>query len=116
MTGHTWKEIASARKQKQIDAIPKEWLIQPPSSDVTDVTSVPESCGLLDKLDLEITNEPNVGVILSKLAKGEWSSVQVTTAFYKRAIIAHQLVRTRVSNISWEEAISLSSLFDRQIA
>lgn len=87
-----WKEIASARKRLQTAAIPKDWFINPPSPEQLDVTSVPESCGLLDELDLQITNTLEIGVTLSNLATGKWSSVQVTTSFYKRAIIAQQLV------------------------
>lgn len=87
-----WKQIAKARKQKQEDSIPKEWRITLPPPDRTNVLNVPEECGLLSARELEITNQDDVLVTLDKLARGEWSSVQVTTAYSKRAIIAHQLV------------------------
>ena len=54
---------------------------------------IPEQCGLLTARELEITNTTDVDVLLNKLPTSAWSSVEVTTAFYKRAIIAHQLVR-----------------------
>ena len=54
---------------------------------------VPELCGLLTDREVQITNTTDVEVLLGKLALGEWSSVDVTTAFYKRAIVAQQLVR-----------------------
>lgn len=57
---------------------------------------VPISCGLLSPREVEITETTDVGILLEKLASAEWSSVEVTTAFYKRAIIAHQLVRANV--------------------
>lgn len=54
----------------------------------------PAESGLLSAEELAIT-EQTAAVLVDKLAKGELSSVQVTTAFCKRAAIAHQLVRTR---------------------
>ncbi|KIJ25598.1 hypothetical protein M422DRAFT_273411 [Sphaerobolus stellatus SS14] len=47
--------------------------------------------GLPNEFELEVTASP-VEVLLPKLASGEWSSVDVTKAFYKRAIIAHQAI------------------------
>jgi hypothetical protein len=86
-----WKDLANDKKRRQFDSIPKEWLITAPSDDVVDVTKYPEECGLLSAQDIRVTNT-DLDDLLRKLASGEWSSVDVTTAFYKRAIIAHQLV------------------------
>jgi amidase len=87
----SWQEIATKKKQEQLDKLPKEWLVKLPSESQLNVLSVPRECGLLSPHELEIT-ESSVEQILSKLASAEWSSVQTTTAFYKRAIIAHQVV------------------------
>ena len=89
----TWQELAAEKKARQLASIPKEWLITPPADDVLDVTDVPAKCGLLSARDLEITTINDATALLQKLATGEWSSVEVTTAFCKRAIIAHQVVR-----------------------
>jgi amidase len=89
----TWQEIAAEKKARQTASIPNEWLITPPADDVLDVTDVPAKCGLLSARDLEITTASDATSLLQKLATGEWSSVDVTTAFCKRAIIAHQVVR-----------------------
>jgi len=86
-----WKELAAEKKQRQRDSIPKQWVISTPSDAVLDVTTLPEECGLLSSKELEITNA-TVDGLLKNLAAGTWSSVEVTTAFYKRAVIAHQLV------------------------
>jgi amidase len=87
-----WQDIVAEKQLRQKAAIPKEWqLPNPPADSVLDVTAIPESCGLLSQKEIEITNTPVEG-LLPKLSAGEWSSVEVTTAFYKRAIIAHQLV------------------------
>lgn len=88
-----WKRLVADKRRRQLESIPKDWLIQVPDEHIVDVTAVPERCGLLSDRELQITNTEDVNEILDKLAKGEWSAVEVTNAFCKRAIIAHQLVR-----------------------
>lgn len=87
-----WTRLVAEKKQRQLQSIPQEWLVSelPPDS-ILDVTGFPETCGLLNARDIEITNTLT-DVLLEKLASGEWTAVGVTTAFYKRAIVAHQLV------------------------
>ena len=87
-----WQQLVADKRERQKKAIPKDWLIAKPPESQLDVTQIPSQCGLLSSLEIEITETDDVAVVLSKLAKGEWSSVAVTTAYYKRAIIAHQLV------------------------
>lgn len=87
-----WQELAADKKKKQQAAIPKDWLIKVPPVEQLDVTSVPTECGLLTSFELDVTETQDVALLLKKLASGEWSSVDVTTAYYKRAIIAHQVV------------------------
>lgn len=97
MPSPSWQDLASERKRKQDDLIPPEWRIPLPSDDVLDVTPIPRTSGLLTGRELDITETTDVNLILSKLADGIWSAVEVTKAFYKRAIIAHQLVRASSS-------------------
>ena len=87
-----WKARCAARKQQQLDEIPKEWIIQPPPPEQVNVIDVPRSCPLLTERELRITETTDIGLMLRFLASGHWSSYEVTLAFYKRAIIAHQLV------------------------
>ncbi|KAG6880002.1 hypothetical protein C0992_008209 [Termitomyces sp. T32_za158] len=92
-----WKSLAAAKKSSQQASIPKEWtLTNLPSSDELNVLTFPENCGLLTLKEVEITNT-HVDVLLNKLANAEWSSVAVTTAFAKRAIVAHQLPLVKLS-------------------
>lgn len=86
-----WQTRCAIRKQIQLDSIPKEWLIDVPLESMN-VMNVPKTCGLLSDRELEITETVDVDFILKKLATGDWSSLEVTTAFYKRAIVAQQLV------------------------
>ena len=97
-----WQTRCAERKAKQLASIPKEWLITLPPEDQRNVLDVPKTCGLLTAREWQITETTDVDVLLSKLATRVWSSVEVTLAFYKRAVIAQQLVRTNtpVTN-SW---------------
>lgn len=89
-----WKSLARAQRAKQLASIPKEWLLKEIPTDLN-VLDVPSRSGLLSSLELEITDTLDIQVLLANLASGVWSSVSVTTAFTKRAIIAHQLVGRR---------------------
>lgn len=88
-----WEAVCSARKDAQFASIPRDWVIQLPPDTQTNVMDVPLRYGLLTPKELEITEVIDVQTLLNKLHSAEWSSVEVTTAFYKRAIIAQQLVR-----------------------
>ncbi|KAG5352034.1 hypothetical protein C0989_004129 [Termitomyces sp. Mn162] len=91
-----WQYLATSKKSLQHASIPKEWILTNlPLSRELNVLTFPETCGLLTPNEIEITNT-HVDVLLKKLANAEWSSVAVTTAFGKRAIVAHQVVSPTV--------------------
>lgn len=93
----SWQEIAAEKKAHQLDLVPKEWLASSlPPAEQLNVINFPQEGTVLSALDIEITESP-VPSLLTQLAEGKWSAVQVTTSFYKRAIIAHQLVSTSPS-------------------
>jgi amidase len=56
-----------------------------------DVTSIPRECGVLDDVDLEITEQYDMTSLAAAIAVKKYTAVQVTTAFLKRSIVAHQL-------------------------
>ncbi|KAI9511286.1 general amidase [Russula earlei] len=109
-----WQELASEKKGRQNASIPKEWLITPPTDDVLDVTDVPAKCGLLSARELGITEVREVTVLLNKIATGEWTSVEVTTAFSKRAIIAHQITNC-LTEIFIDRALERAAWLDEQL-
>lgn len=87
-----WKSVAAGKKARQEASIPKDWILHNlPPRDKLDVTGYPETCGLLSENEINITNT-SFDALLFELASGRWTAVEVTTAFAKRAIIAHQLV------------------------
>lgn len=88
----TWQRVASDAQAALLDSIPTKWrLPSPRDPSITDVHSIPRTCGLLTDRQLEIT-EQTASELVSKLRHGTLSSVQVTEAFCGRAAIAHQCV------------------------
>jgi amidase len=78
-----------SRLENQIPAecrLPKPLLENPPLN----VTSIPETCGILTTEELAIT-DLDATDILASVASGRLTAVEVVIAFGKRAAIAHQL-------------------------
>ncbi|KAJ7134751.1 general amidase [Mycena epipterygia] len=110
-----WETICARRRRAQFESIPKEWIIEPLPKDQLNVMDVPRQCGLLNDLELEITETVDVQIILDKLRSAEWSSVQVTTAFYKRAVIAQQLTNC-LTEIFVERALARAKELDEHLS
>lgn len=99
-----WARKVHEKRQQRSGAIPQEWTV--PDTVLSLLSSPLDSnpnsliqldivrhCDILTERELEITEDHTVEKLLEYLASGELTSVQVTTAFCKRAAIAHQLVR-----------------------
>src|SRR6202012_3136854 len=87
-----WQQIASNAQESLLKSIPSKWrLPQPIDPSLTDVRSVPQTCGLLTPRQLEIT-EQTASELVAQLRERTLSSVEVTEAFCGRAAIAHQCV------------------------
>jgi amidase len=67
--------------------LPAQIITNPP----TDVSTVPPNCGLLTTTEVEITEEYDAYGLAEAIAKRRLTAVEVSKAFSKRAIIAHQL-------------------------
>ncbi|TRM68714.1 general amidase [Schizophyllum amplum] len=77
----------------------------------TDVTGIPAASGFLNAHELDIT-ESSLSPLLENLRTGTWSSVAVTTAFLKRAIIANELTNC-LTEIFPERALERARELDR---
>ncbi|EJD42747.1 amidase signature enzyme [Auricularia subglabra TFB-10046 SS5] len=113
----TWEEIATAKRQERQNAIPEAWLLaeaSAPPPEQKDVLDVPRACGLLTARELKITETVDIPALLRKLASGEWSSVDVTTAYYKRAVVAQQLVNC-LTEIFVERALKRAKELDEHL-
>lgn len=89
-----WEEIAADKKKRIADSIPPEWRIKSEPTDVS-VMAYPKESGLMSDEELAITESTAVDLV-AQLTTGKLSSVAVTTAFLKRAALAHQLVSTTI--------------------
>ena len=91
-----WKDVVAEKRTRQAATMPKDWILSNlPPKETLNVIDFPEKCGLLSAKEIDITNS-GVDVLLENMAKRIWSAVEVTTAFSKRAVVAHQLVRPGV--------------------
>ncbi|EMD42024.1 hypothetical protein CERSUDRAFT_79624 [Gelatoporia subvermispora B] len=115
MPTSSWQEQVADKRRRLQESLPKEWLITPPPDDQLNRMDVPETCGLLTPRELEITNKADVAVVLQKLASAEWSSVEVTTAFCKRAVIAHQLTNC-LAEVLFDRALRRATELDGYLA
>lgn len=85
-----WEKTATEKRGRIAAAIPKEWRVDV-SGAGDSVMDFPAKSGLLSTRELEITNSSATDLV-AKMAAGDLSSVDVTTAFCKRAALAQQLV------------------------
>jgi amidase len=91
-TKPTWQEVAQRRKQEILSAIPQSYLVAETLLKGHNFIDLPKTCGVLTEREIEIT-ELNIVKLLERIHDRTYSSVEVATAFCKRAAIAHQAVR-----------------------
>ncbi|KAF8905934.1 general amidase [Gymnopilus junonius] len=114
MATKNWKDLVAEKRERQLSQIPKEWIIKNlPPKETLNVVDFPENCGLLTEKEVEITNT-GVDVLLENLASSIWSAVEVTTAFSKRAVIAHQLVNC-LTEIFIDRALRRAAELDKHL-
>jgi len=96
-------EIAQRKKTEQASRIPETWKV-----DTGDILNSPEKSILkqltpengpsfwgkvLNEREIEITTGKDAVDIVEGVKARTWSAEEVTTAFCKRAAVAHQLVK-----------------------
>ena len=98
-----WEALAS-KKRAEVDAqLPDDWRLSRELLDVVQdgmhsTANIVESdivrrSGIMSGRELEITGEYTASALVAKIAKRQLTSLEVTTAFCKRAAIGQQLVR-----------------------
>lgn len=86
----SWEKIAADKRARIEASIPQEWRIKSmPTED--SVMDFPKTSGIMTAEELTIT-ESSATDLVAQMAAGKLTSVAVTTAFCKRAALAHQLV------------------------
>jgi amidase len=96
----TYKKVAAAKQADALSKIPKEWRLSPeilqqisPVSNIS-VIDIPSSCEILSMTEIKITENYTATALAREIAAGNFTALQVTEAFCKRAAIAQQLVRS----------------------
>ena len=94
-----WRSLCKVRRAVQDASIPEEWKVKVPLDTSLDVRSVTADCGLLSRRELDIIDlgTKDVSALVRLLADKDsgYTSLEVTTAYLKSAIIAHQVVSLR---------------------
>ncbi|OBT57713.1 hypothetical protein VE04_01946 [Pseudogymnoascus sp. 24MN13] len=108
----TWQSIGAKKRAEQDRAIPSEWKLKslPPTSQL-DVRSIPSTCGILTADEISITEDHDAYSLLNGLHGQSLTALEVTTAFCKRAAIAHQLTSC-LTEIFFDRALARAKELD----
>lgn len=107
-----WRAAIKRKRQEVLDRTPKEWLLDDQyltslncgPTNPTNVLDIPRKSGTLTEKDIEITERYTASEIVKRIQKGHLTSVEVTTAFCKRAAIAQQLLSC-LTEVFYAEAL-----------
>ena len=122
-TTSTWQEIAARKRAARDALIPAAWKLSskflprdPPLFEYgpQNVLNVPRECGLLNSTELQITEGYTIKTLLQALSSRKVSSVDVTTAFCKRAAIAQQLTNC-ITEPLFDSAIARAKQLDEYL-
>ncbi len=102
METQSWEARAAAKRADTLDKIPKEWRLS--AADLTRAEAQRDLTGsfieqFLTPEEIAITTKDSVSLV-NEIKERQLTAVQVTTAFCKRAAIAHQIVNSPSSALS----------------
>lgn len=110
----SWQDIASRKQAERASRIPKKWMLSSsylPLDSQVNVLNIPRECGILTPDEIRITETHDATDLVANLAKGTLRSVDVVTAFCKRAAIAQQLINC-LTEIFFDDAIARARMLD----
>ncbi|BGP15791.1 hypothetical protein JCM10213_005727 [Rhodosporidiobolus nylandii] len=117
LTKENWREKAAAKVAARDALVPLEWRL---SSEILadtermDVTGIPETCSILTERELEITELDEVEELASRIAHKRYTSLEVATAFCKRASIAQQLTNC-LTEVFFDRALQRAAELDAEL-
>ncbi|KAL4890628.1 amidase signature domain-containing protein [Aspergillus ambiguus] len=108
-----WKHTVVKKRESQLASIPPPWRLSPSvlASAPLNTVALIRSCGVLSPQELEWTDTKDIKVLLAKLASREITSVQLTTAFSKRAAVAQQTTKC-LTEIFFDRALARAKELD----
>lgn len=111
----SWKSIVEDKRARQLAAIPSAWrLPQSVNTSSQSMLEIIQSCGILTSQELQWTEVIDISELVSLVASREVSSVQLTTAFCKRAAIAQQLSKC-LTEIFFDQALTRAKELDEHL-
>ncbi|CEF85401.1 hypothetical protein FGSG_07612 [Fusarium graminearum PH-1] len=116
----SWKALAALHREKQVEAVPKEWLIPEEQletlkeGDRLIESKAVQRSGLLSTKEIDITERFTASELLGKIHSQELTSEEVVVAFSKRASLAQQLTAC-LTEIFFEEGIERARQLDKQL-
>ncbi|KAH9819809.1 fatty-acid amide hydrolase like protein [Teratosphaeria destructans] len=110
-----WKDIAARKQKERSERIPQAWLISSTAAANQDnFLDVPRQCGILTTDELRITENYDATALVQALASRRLTSVEVVTAFCKRAAIAQQLTNC-LTEILFDDALARAKSLDEHL-
>ncbi|KAJ5128804.1 hypothetical protein N7448_002517 [Penicillium atrosanguineum] len=109
-----WQDIVAEKRRECAQKIPREWTLSAEQLSVPPHLlefDLPRQCGLLSELELDLTENFTAEQLLVKLASGNVRSLDVTTAFCKRAAIAQQ-VTSCLTETFFDQALDRAKYLD----
>lgn len=110
-----WESIAARKQEQRLSKIPRAWRLASIHTSRNTVLDVPRECGLLTEAELHITERFDATALLSGVHHGFLRSIDVVTAFCKRAAIAQQVTNC-LTEIFFEDAIARAEQLDDILA
>lgn len=122
----SWQDIVAQKRKAAGELVPAAWqlpdaiwesLSLPLEGNANRLVGldIPRRSGLFSSRELEITENYNTTQLLAALGKGQLSSLEVTTAFCKRAALAQQLTNC-LTEVFYEDALSRAKYLDEYLA
>ncbi|OJI99562.1 hypothetical protein ASPVEDRAFT_123322 [Aspergillus versicolor CBS 583.65] len=112
-----WEQKVQSKQAQTAAVIPREWILPTDilRNSSTNVLNVPKTSGILTEREIHITEDYDATALLQKLAAGDFSSVEVTAAFCKRAAIAQQ-VTCCLTEMFFDKALARAKQLDEILA
>ncbi|KAH7009502.1 amidase signature domain-containing protein [Ilyonectria destructans] len=116
-----WQELIREKRAFRESQIPAEWRLdkkvtsQAHRDNPISAFDLLHQTNLLTQQEREITGKYDATALLRKLASGTLSSLEVTTAFCKRAAIAQQLINP-LTEIFFDKALERAKELDAYLA
>ncbi|KAH7065652.1 amidase signature domain-containing protein [Paraphoma chrysanthemicola] len=103
MNSSTWQDRVAEKQKSSFDKIPSAWRLPAAIMDTLQTPlaekpnrilqmDIPRKSAILTEKELDITEKYSVEQLLKKLRDGEFTALEVTVAFSKRAALAQQLL------------------------